>query len=171
MGEVGWSIRFAERVPSSRYFLSISNEINRGYSSQSTRNYGCVSLGKSKTKIFNPRTGFAFLLSKSIQDHSDHVALKEPKVPLWARTLWFLWYTMIRMIFRSGLICLVKKSEVRFLWTLRIQSCIFPKKRTLGLSFYRETTNLPQISLMRSNSIKRGLTFGLHPVLWRHTKY
>lgn len=155
MGEVGWSIRFAERVPSSRYFLSISNEINRGYSSQSTRNYGCVSLGKSKTKIFNPRTGFAFLLSKSIQDHSDHVALKEPKVPLWARTLWFLWYTMIRMIFRSGLICLVKKSEVRFLWT----------------SFYRETSNLPQISLMRSNSIKRGLTFGLHPVLWRHTKY
>ena len=47
---------------------------------------GCVSLGKSKIGILNPKAesenGFCVsLLNRSIQDLSDHGASKEPKNP------------------------------------------------------------------------------------------
>ena len=51
------------------------------------QNLGCVSLKKSKIGFLNPKeseNGFCVsLLTRLIQDLSDHGVSKEPKNPLW----------------------------------------------------------------------------------------
>ena len=85
-------------------------------------NSGCVPRRKSKIGFLNLIRICVSLLTRSIQDHSNHAASKQPKNPSPVQTGFFLVPLTHHDLRELGLICLEKKyKSVR---DLRIQSCI-----------------------------------------------
>ena len=102
----------------------------------------------------------------------DYGVSKEPKNPLWARTLWFLRHAMIQVILDN----LFRKETQNLFLDLRIQCWIFLKKRTLKhclTILYPSQTASHGMWIGKWNFARASMSSDILPQLmtWRKNQY